>query len=36
MSKIAKTVKPEITLPFNEWIKYIYSQVKKLSYGKPD
>lgn len=29
-----KTVKPETTLPFNEWIKYIYSQVQKLSYGK--
>ncbi len=29
-----KTVKPETTLPFNERIKYIYSQVKKLNYGK--
>ena len=28
-----KTVKPETTLPFNEWIKYIYSQLKQ-SYGK--
>jgi hypothetical protein len=28
-----KTIKPETTLPFNEWIKYIYSQVKKLNYG---
>ena len=27
-----KTVKPETTLPFNEWIKYIYSQLK-LNYG---
>lgn len=29
-----KTVKPETTLPFNELIEYIYSQVKKLSYEK--
>jgi hypothetical protein len=28
-----KTVKPEQSLTFNEWINYIYSQVKKLNYG---
>lgn len=31
---MTKTTLPETTLPFNEWMKYIYSQVKKLNYGK--